>query len=102
MGILCEAIRRRLLLEFEYDGKWRVIAPYCHGVTRRSVEVVRGVQVGGVGSRGFGKLWNAAKILNLRSSGLSFVPDDSHYEPNDGAMKLIHCRVALIQPLESD
>jgi hypothetical protein len=27
---ICQAIRTRVLLEFDYDGRHRVAAPYCH------------------------------------------------------------------------
>jgi hypothetical protein len=87
---ICSAIRRHALLEFEYSGLHRIVAPYCHGFTRRGSEVLRAVQVGG-GSRsgglGFGKLWD------VRVSPETFLPDDPDYHPDDEAMARIHCRI---------
>src|SRR5262249_38838403 len=93
--IICAAIRRCELLEFDYDGLHRVVAPYCHGSTGEN-EVLRAIQVRGESrSRGlgFGKLWTVEKMVNVRGAGESFVPDDPHYNPNDSAMATIHCAV---------
>jgi hypothetical protein len=95
-GALCAAIAARELLTFEYAGLRRVVAPYCHGVTARGEEVLRGVQVRGQSrSRGFGfgKLWTVAKMSRVTRTGEAFVPDDPDYNPADRAMARIHCCV---------
>jgi hypothetical protein len=95
-AIICEAIRNRLLLEFRYHGKRRVVAPYCHGVSTRGVEVLRAVQVrgeSGSGKLGMGKLWALAEMVGLRTLQEPFAADDPNYNPNDSAMKQIHCHV---------
>lgn len=91
-GVICRAIRARVLLEFDYDGRRRLVAPYCHGTTRNG-EVLRAIQVGGEsrsGGFGFGKLWTVASMSNLRATDEPFVPDDPSYNPNDQAMLSIH------------
>ncbi|HZS41377.1 MAG TPA: hypothetical protein VFF06_31325 [Polyangia bacterium] len=93
---LCRAIRSRTLLEFDYDGHHRVVAPYCHGVTRKRAQVLRAIQVGGTsrsGGFGFGKLWHVEKIENLRNTDEPFLPTDPGYNPDDSALAEIHCRV---------
>jgi hypothetical protein len=95
-SVVCEAIRGRSLLEFEYEGRHRVVAPYCHGISGRGVEVLRAVQVGGSsrsGGFGFGKLWAVGKMTGVRLAPESFLPDDPDYNPDDSGMKQIHCRV---------
>jgi hypothetical protein len=95
-AIICEAIRNRRLLEFRYHGKLRVVAPYCHGVSTRGVEVLRAVQVrgeSGSGKLGMGKLWALAEMVGLRPLQEPFAADDPNYNPNDSAMKQIHCHV---------
>jgi len=95
-AFICEAIRKRALLEFKYRGRLRVVAPYCHGVSTRNAEVLRAVQVRGVSSSGgfgFGKLWYVADIVDPRVLGETFIPDDPNYNPDDTAMKQIHCRI---------
>ncbi|MDB6012149.1 MAG: hypothetical protein JWL65_4399, partial [Gammaproteobacteria bacterium] len=43
--LICEAIRKRALLEFLYHNRRRVVAPYCCGVSSRGADVLRAVQV---------------------------------------------------------
>jgi hypothetical protein len=96
MNLICEAICTRRLIEFEYDGRHRVVAPYCHGISTRDEESLRAVQVGGESSKGglgFGKLWTVSKMFDVRITNTPFTPDDPNYNPNDSAMKQIHCRV---------
>jgi hypothetical protein len=93
---ICRAIQARMLLEFDYGGLHRVVAPYCHGFTAGGVEVLRAIQVRGEsrgGGFGFGKLWTVSKISGARVAPQSFVPDDPHYNPHDSAMARIHCRI---------
>jgi hypothetical protein len=93
--IICEAIRKRVLLEFRYHDKSRVVAPYCHGLSTRG-EVLRAIQVRGEsdsGKFGFGKLWLVGDMVALRMLDEHFTPDDPRYNPNDSAMKQVHCHV---------
>ncbi|HZT03619.1 MAG TPA: hypothetical protein VFA39_15270 [Steroidobacteraceae bacterium] len=95
-ALICEAIRKRALLEFEYHGGHRIVAPYCHGISARGIEVLRAVQVRGFSSSagyGFGKLWAIRDIWDLQILDETFIPDDPDYNPNDRGMKQIHCRV---------
>ena len=94
--VICEAIRDRKLLQFDYHGLQRVVAPYCHGISTRGAEVLRAVQVRGSsksGGLGFGKLWTVADMKNATVLSESFVADDPNYNPDDSAMARIHCRV---------
>jgi hypothetical protein len=93
--VICSAIRDQTLLEFDYGGLHRVVAPYCHGSTSTG-EALRAIQVRGQSrSRAIpsGKLWLVEKMQNLRPTAESFVPDDPHYNPADRAMLTIHCAV---------
>ena len=95
-SLICEAIRKRALLEFRYGGRQRVVAPYCHGVSMRDAEVLRAIQVRGSstsGGFGFGKLWTVADMVGLRVLDEPFTPDDPKYNPDDKGMKQIHCRI---------
>ena len=94
--LICEAIRKRALLEFHYHGRRRVVAPYCFGLSRRGADVLRAVQVRGEsasGGLGFGKLWVVVEITNLRMLDEMFTPDDPNYNPRDSAMTKIHCAI---------
>jgi hypothetical protein len=97
-AFICEAIRSRRLLEFRYRGLQRVVAPYCHGTSTAGMEVLRAVQIRGAsGSKGcgFGKLWSVADVERPRLLEEVFVPDDPDYNPNDKAMREIHCRIEI-------
>jgi hypothetical protein len=94
--VLCQAIGSRTLLTFDYNGKPRIVAPYCYGVTAKNVEVLRAIQVGGEsqsGGYGFGKLWHVAKMQNIRNTTEPFVATDPDYNPDDHVMARIHCRI---------
>jgi hypothetical protein len=94
--IICEAIRKRLLLEFRYGGLPRVVEPYAHGISTRGTEVLRAVQVGGSsnsGGFGYKKLWALEEITALRITGETFPADDPNYNPEDSDMQSIHCRI---------
>ncbi len=96
---ICEAIHSLLVLEFDYDERHRVVHPYLHGVTRPGHEALRAIQVGGQSrSRHFGegKVWELAKVRNLKLTTTLFVPDDPHYNPDDSAFAQIHCRVSRL------
>jgi hypothetical protein len=93
---VCEAIRRRRLLQFDYHGLQRIVAPYCHGISTRGTDVLRAVQLRGESSSGgfgFGKLWTVADMRNAQVLPESFLPNDPDYNPDDSAMQRIHCRV---------
>jgi hypothetical protein len=94
--LICEAIRKRTLLEFRYHDRLRVVAPYCCGVSSRGSNVLRAVQVRGEsasGGLGFGKLWTVAEIADLRVLDEPFRPDDPDYNPRDRAMTRIYCAI---------
>jgi hypothetical protein len=93
---ICEAIRMRCVLAFDYDGKHRLVAPYCHGVTSTGAETLRAVQVAGStrsGGLGFGKLWTVAKMRGLVITDTRFAAVDPDYNPADTARAEIHCCV---------
>ena len=93
---ICRAIASRTLLEFDYDGRHRIVAPYCHGTLKKEVEALRAIQVGGTSrsSRfGIGKLWHVDKMTNVRNTREPFIATDPDYQPDDGVMIEIHCRV---------
>jgi hypothetical protein len=93
---ICDAIRARRRLAFEYDGQLRVVEPYCHGWGAQGGELLRAIQVAGSSrSRGFGfgKLWKLDRMRRVKAMDQTFVPSDPHYNPNDSAMARIHCRI---------
>jgi hypothetical protein len=97
-SLICHAIHHRLLLQFHYHARLRVVAPYCFGVSSRGIDVLRAIQVRGLStsggtSLGFGKLWAVEEMVDLQRLDEIFTPDDPNYNPNDKAMVRIHCRI---------
>src|SRR4026209_1977469 len=93
---ICEAIRKRLLLEFRYGGLPRVVEPYAHGISTRGTEVLRAVQVGGSsnsGGFGYGKLWTVEEITALRITTESSPAAAPNNTPADRGIKSTHCRI---------
>jgi hypothetical protein len=39
--LICEAIQKRVLLEFDYGGFHRVVESYCHGTSTTDYETLR-------------------------------------------------------------
>ena len=97
MHRICEAICERRRLTFEYNGHPRVVEPYCHGTNASGSELLRAVQVAGSSSSGAlgrsGKLWFVARMTHVRTSDDTFVPGDPHYNPDDSAIPIVHCRI---------
>ena|SRR5689334_10939165 len=97
-NIFCEAIERKALLEFHYQGHLRIVQPYCFGVSKRDKNVLRAVQVRGSSASnqlGIGKLWSVDEVLAPRILDETFAPNDPTYNPNDTAMKRIYCRLIM-------
>jgi hypothetical protein len=95
-ALICRAIWKRARLEFQYNGRFRVVEPYCLGISTAGVAVLRAVQVRGSsssGGYGFGKLWTVAEIQELRLTDETFEPSDPQYNPDDSAMTEIRCRI---------
>src|SRR5688500_11582541 len=81
---ICQAIGDRHLLTFDYNGRARVVKPYCYGLSADGTEKLRAIQVGGSstsGGFGFGKLWSVAQMTAVQVSKQTFVPDDPNYNP---------------------
>ena len=91
--LICQAIRSKRRLHFEYGGHQRIVEPYCHGRNSKGAHVLRAIQVNGPEEgRGFGKLWMIEKLVTAEL-GEVFEPKDPNYNPNDSAMVFIHCRM---------
>lgn len=93
---ICEAIRKRTVLRFFYHGRLRIVEPQCHGISTAGNEVLRGVQTGGeseTGATAFGKLFEVAKMSDLRETGEVFAGPGRGYNPQDKGMVVVHCHL---------
>jgi len=92
--VICQAIARRRLLAFDYDGHHRTVEPHCHGTGATGVQLLRAYQIGGTSTTGH-LGWKLFDITRVSSPGLladTFVPRPD-YRPDDVAMHPVHCSV---------
>lgn len=93
---ICAAIRKRVRLQCEYDERTRIIEPQCHGLTKDLSEVVRVVETSpgnNFGEPFEGKLYTLSKMADLKKTGDKFSRPGPHYNPEDKAMKYVHCHL---------
>jgi hypothetical protein len=93
---ICEAIKKKAVIQFNYEGKLRIVEPQCHGISTAGKEVIRGFQTGGQSrSRGLAaeKLFELSKISDLKETGETFLTPGPHYNPRDKAMVYVHCHL---------
>jgi hypothetical protein len=92
-----DAINRRLLVRFQYDGFERVVIPAAYGLNRHSGnELIRAYQIAGGDSTRVLPVWslfNAAKVIGGVVTDERFADAPPGYERNDSAMDLIYAQL---------
>lgn len=95
-NIICEAIKNKNLLEFNYKGYYRVVEPFTFGVNTKYNEVLSAFQVKGgseSGDRPMWRLFDLEKIENLRMLDESFSGNRDGYKKRDSRMVKIYCEM---------
>lgn len=95
-SLVCEAIRRRVLTTFFYDGGPRMVEPYCHGMSSTGKGLVRAYQVEGFSRSGQPvgwKLFETMKMVDVHLTDDHFPGDRPDFNPDDPHMRVVHCRV---------
>jgi hypothetical protein len=93
---ICEAIEKKAVVEFIYNGGLRVVEPQCHGTSTAGNEVLRGFQTKNYSKPGespANKLFEVSKISGLKPTGKTFSKPGPHYNPDDKAMGYVHCHL---------
>jgi hypothetical protein len=89
---ITDAIRDRKVLEFSYNGQPRVVEPQTQGISTPGHAILRGYQRTGGSTSGYTtglRLFEIAKILQLRQTGEQFVEAQAGHNPNDSAMSKV-------------
>jgi hypothetical protein len=92
--VICKAIKKKAVLQFNYHGTLRIVEPQCHGVSTTGKEVLRGFQVkdrGQPSKPASERLFEVSKISDLKETDKLFLKPGPHYTPNDKAMASVHC-----------
>ena len=93
---ICDAIRARAVIRFDYKGGPRVAEPHCHGLSRTGKEVLRAYQTDGYSQSGDVRGWKmfeVAEMFGIEEIGDSFADSRAGYNPDDQHMTSIHCKV---------
>lgn len=88
---LCTAIQQKKTVKFNYNGGAVIVEPFCFGTGADGKEALKGYLLAG-GEAGW-KIFDAAKIADVKMTNVTFGLTRADYKPNDG-MKSIQCQVA--------
>ena len=91
--VICQAIREKRLLELQYDGQTRRVAPHVYGIDAAGDELLSCYEVWG-GSDGEPAGWRSlrlAQISELTLTSKRFAPRPEHQRA-DGAIARVFCR----------
>ena len=80
-NIICNAIKSKQLIQFNYEDGARIVEPYCFGLSKNDKEILRAYQVKGYSKSGNPvgwKLFNASKIKNIKINN-EFFAIGHHY-----------------------
>ena len=84
--VICRAIRKRAVIQFNYHGTQRSVEPQSHGISSAKNEVIRGVQTNPrdpSGKQIEGKFYKVSEMTDLKETGESFSKPGPHFNPND-------------------
>ncbi|MFW0715091.1 hypothetical protein [Pedobacter sp. N23S346] len=90
---IIDAIDIRNLLEFHYDGHYRLVEPYTFGVSTKGNDTLSAYQVGGTSDKGNvpdWKLFTVSKIIALKKSDETFLGTRKGYTKGDSRMTKIY------------
>lgn len=93
---ICNAIRNKDIISFNYDGGIRIVEPYCYGVSTAGNLVLRCFQIDGYSLSGKPMGWKLFKIGEMSSISLTekkIFNIRSGYNPNDKGMIRIICNI---------
>ena len=95
-ALICSAVAGRKYLTFFYDGAYRSVEPYCHGLGPTGAEVLKAYQVEGYvpsdTPQGW-KLFEVARIQRMQILAATFHADRMDYNPSDPAIAKVCCHL---------
>jgi hypothetical protein len=92
--VICQAIKEKRLLELQYDGQARRVAPHIYGIDAAGDERLNCYEVWG-GSDGESAGWRSlrlAQISELKLTSKRFAPRPEHQRLNEDIAR-IFCQV---------
>lgn len=92
--VICNAIKSKQIIHFNYEDKTRIVEPYCFGESSKGNQVLRGFQIKGDSKSGDShgwKLFNVSKMENVAINREHFSLGHDYKE--EKRMKNIYCCV---------
>ncbi|MEM5871894.1 MAG: hypothetical protein QW051_03405 [Candidatus Aenigmatarchaeota archaeon] len=95
--LICEAIKSKRIIKFNYDGFERVVEPHTCGIHKATGNVVLSAyQVGGYSSSEkipYWRLYVVDKITDLEITNEIFIEPRPGYRRGDSRMSIIYCEI---------
>jgi hypothetical protein len=94
--LLCRAITDKYIVQFKYDGRSRIVEPFCCGVSSANNYILRGFQIRGTDKTKplCWRLYELSEMSQLSVTQHSFTGKRQEYNPDDPAMAEIFCRIS--------
>ncbi|HRH40148.1 MAG TPA: hypothetical protein PKY82_00795 [Pyrinomonadaceae bacterium] len=91
--LLCRAITERLVIQFKYDGRMRIVEPFCCGAGSAGNYLLRGFQIRGADKTKplCWRLYEISDMSQLNVTQHNFNGKRAEYEPNDSAFTQTFC-----------
>jgi hypothetical protein len=92
--VICQAIREKRLLELQYEGQARRVAPHVYGIDSAGDELLSCYEVWG-GSDGEPAGWRSLRLAQISELTLTtkrFAPRPEH-QRTEGAIARVFCQV---------
>jgi hypothetical protein len=94
--LISEAIENKRLLEFNYQGFYRIVEPHTFGMFSNGNELLIAYQIDGSSSSRKPPFWSnfqIAEIEDLSISDKSFSKPRDGYKKGDNRFKVIYCEL---------
>ncbi len=93
--VICDAIRKCLILELRYHGYSRVVEPHAYGRDDSGDELLRCYQISGGSESGERVGWKLLKVGEVFSLHLGNTPFSTrpNYRRNDKAIEHMYCQI---------
>ncbi len=94
--LLCRAITDKRLVQFKYDGRSRIVEPFCCGISTAGNYILRGFQIRGTDKTKplCWRLYELAEMSQLSVTQHSYKGKRADYNPEDTAITKIFCQIA--------
>jgi hypothetical protein len=95
-NLFYRAITNKYLVQFKYDGRSRIVEPFCCGISTAGNYVLRGFQIRGSDKTKLlcWRLYELAEISQLSVTQHNFNEKRPEYNPEDPTMTEIFCQIA--------